>query len=484
MSLEVLEEKQRELRKYKLYQSPVIEASWPAGHSDILRHYRLVDTPGLRQELDDMVVASAEEYFSKADGVIWILPGDKIASAGDHTELRRLCQKYEKHPDNIIAVVNRMDIVRQSGQNPDEVLAEARRFYGDMFTEIVPISAKEARQAEDMLHQDGISDEQRREAEDLLEQSNLPALLRLLNRTLFADALDIQIRSKIRGCRDLLDHIRHETGEASRLLAGIGKQREAKIAAWDKDSSELLERLKQDLETFKETEAKRIQRETGYVEDRLWDMDADTRNEYILEEIICPESLERRLHEMVETHSRQLMDMYRRHLKEAPFREFPFLSDDDMTVSLSQRGVIGNANLSDDLSGQGEAQLALGGALAIGAAALLGPVGLIFAGLAATDFGKSVAKFLSRTFGSSMASKVERRFTDQMCDVNTKLEEEYKEYIQKAGEAISSLRESTYTELYGPSGQTQAIVGHLQTLDGLGHMPVTPLHVKDIIFSH
>ena len=44
-----------------------------------------------------------------------------------------------------------------------------------------------------------------------------------------------------------------------------------------------------------------------------------------------------------------------------------------MTVSLSQRGVIGNANLSDDLSGQGEAQLALGGVLAFGAAALLGP---------------------------------------------------------------------------------------------------------------
>ena len=82
-----------------------------------------------------------------------------------------------------------------------------------------------------------------------------------------------------------------------------------------------------------------------------------------------------------------------------------------------------------------------------------------------------------------MASKVERRFTDQMCDVNTKLEEEYEAYIQKAGEAIASLRESTYAELYGPSGQTQAITGHLQTLDGLGHMAVTPLHVKDI-FSH
>lgn len=482
--LEVLEEKQRELRKYGLYQSQVIEASWPVGHSDILSHYRLVDTPGLRQELDDMIVASAEEYFSKADGVIWILPGDKIASAGDHTELRRLCEKYEKHPDNIIAVVNRMDIVRQNGQDPDDVLAEARRFYGDLFTEIVPISAREARQAEDMLHQDGISKTERQEAEALLERSNLPALLRLLNRTLFADALDIQIRSKLRGCRDLLGHIRQEAGQASLLLAEVSGQREAKIAAWNKDSSEILDRLKQDLETFQDQEAKRIHREAGRVEDELWDMETDYRNEYILEQIICPELLERRLHELVEAHSRQLMDLYRRHLQKAPFKEFPSLKEDEMTVCLNQQGVIGRANLSDDLSGQGSAQLALGGALAIGAAALLGPVGLIFAGLAATDIGKSVAKFLSRTFGSSMADKIQRRFEDQMADVRKKLEREYQDYIEKSGGSIDSLRESTYAELYGPSDQTQTVMEHLQKLDGLGRLQVIPLRVQDIIFSH
>ena len=37
---------------------------------------------------------------------------------------------------------------------------------------------------------------------------------------------------------------------------------------------------------------------------------------------------------------------------------------------------------------------------AIGAAALFGPVGLIFAGFAVTDIGRSVAKWLSRTFGA------------------------------------------------------------------------------------
>lgn len=483
VSLEALEEKQRELRKYGLYQSPIIEASWPVSHSEILRNYRLVDTPGLRQELDDMVLASAEEYFSKADGVIWILPGDKIASAGDYMELRQLCQKYEKNPDNIIAVVNRMDIVRQSGQNPEDVLNEARRFYGDMFAEIIPISAREARQSEEILNQDEISEEERKEAEALLQQSNLPALLRLLNRTFFADALEIQIRSKIRGYCDLLNRICQESGKASNLLADVQKQREAKISAWEKDTSELLKRLKKDLETFKKKEAERIERETGRVEDELWDMKKDARNQYILQHIIQPESLERRLHELVDSHSSQLVEVYRRHLQAAPFREFPSLKDDEMTVSLSHHGIIGNANLSDDLSGQGGAQLALGGALAVGAAALLGPVGLIFAGLAATDFGKTVAKFLSRTFGSSIAVKVKNRFTEQMYDINEKMEEEYQSYIQKSGEAIDSLRESTYAELYGPSEQTQSIREHLQKLDSLSHLSVIPLHVKEVIFS-
>lgn len=483
VSLEALEEKQRELRKYGLYQSPIIEASWPIGHSEILQNYRLVDTPGLRQELDDMVLASAEEYFSKADGVIWILPGDKIASAGDYMELRQLCQKYEKNPDNIIAVVNRMDIVRQSGQNPEDVLNEARRFYGDMFAEIIPISAREARQAEEILNQDEISEEERKEAEALLQQSNLPTLLWLLNRTFFADALEIQIRSKIRGYRDLLNRICQESGKASNLLSDVQKQREAKISVWEKDTSELLKRLKKDLETFKKKEAKRIERETGRVEDELWDMKKDSRNQYILQHIIRPESLERRLHELIESHSSQLVEMYRRHLQAAPFREFPSLKDDEMTVSLSHHGVIGNANLSDDLSGQGGAQLALGGALAVGAAALLGPVGLIFAGLAATDFGKTVAKFLSRTFGSSMSVKVKNRFTEQMDDINQKMKDEYQSYIKKSGEAIDSVRESTYAELYGPSEQTQSIKDHLQKLDRLSHLSVIPLHVKEIIFS-
>lgn len=483
VSLEALEEKQRELRKYKLYQSPLIEVSWPLQNSDILNHYQLVDTPGLRQELDDILIASAESYFSKADGIIWILPGDKIASAGDHTELRELCKKYEKHPDNIIAVINRMDIVKASGQNTQDVLDEARRFYGDIFTEIVPISAKQARQSDELLKQPNCTTEDRKQGEALWQESNIPELLKLLNYTFFSNALDIQIRSKLRGCRDLLNNIHQESCNAIQLLSSVSKERDEKIAAWNNDCKDLQTILQQDFSTLTKQETERIRKKTAQMENALWDMSADYRNTYILNNIICPDVLEKRLNDLIAKQSKQLSHLSQQHIQRAPFKEFPILKKTELTTSLANQNILGDANLSDDISGQNEAQLALGGALAIGAAALLGPIGLLFAGFAATDWGRSIAKFLSRTFGSSMEEKVTSRFTNQMNAINKKLTEEYETYIQTCDKSISSLRESTYAELYGPAEQTPLLLNHLHALSALQKMDITELHIKDIIFS-
>lgn len=61
----------------------------------------------------------------------------------------------------------------------------------------------------------------------------------------------------------------------------------------------------------------------------------------------------------------------------APFREFPLLKNRQLNASASTGNAVNDAAISGDLSDEGTAQFCLGGALAIGAAALLGPVGLI-----------------------------------------------------------------------------------------------------------
>ena len=478
-----LEEKQQELKKYELYKSAVIEASWPVTDSPILEHYRLVDTPGLRQELDDMVYASANEYFSKADGVIWILPGDKINSSGDYNELKQLYAKYEKQPNNLVAVVNRIDLIRQAGKDVDEVVREAQKLYGSMIPDIIPISAKEAREAEAILKQPNVSQEEYDRGQKLLEQSNLKALFDLLNRTFLANSLQLQVQSKTRNCQELYANVRAASMTAIDVLKKMDDERLNKIKNWEKDKSDVLKRLQQDLKNFEQRESERVLQETGKVEDRLWDMDSELRNHYIMATIIRPSQIEKTLEALVQHHCSQLSTVAARHMSLAPFREFPLLKERQLKASASTRNAVDNAALSGDLSDEGTAQFCLGGALAIGAAALLGPVGLIFAGFAVTDIGRSVAKWLSRTFGDSMSVKVKKRLSSQLGTAIQKLSQEYEAYLKRADESIQKVREDTYAELYGPSEQKETIIKDLSQLKETSKLTIKPLLLKDILFS-
>lgn len=478
-----LEEKQQELKKYELYKSAVIEAAWPVQDSSILEHYRLVDTPGLRQELDDMVYASANEYFSKADGVIWILPGDKINSSGDYNELKELYAKYEKQPDNLVAVVNRIDLIRQAGKDVDEVVTEAKKLYGSMIPDIIPLSAKEAREAEILLKQPDLSQEDYERGQQLLEQSNLKALFDLLNRTFLANSLQLQVQSKTRNCQELYGDVRSASMEAIDVLKKMDGERVNKIQNWEKDKADVLQRLQQELKNFQKQEADRVSQETSKIEDRLWDMESGLRNSYIMDKIIRPGQIEKTLKLLVQHHCSQLSTIAARHMSLAPFREFPLLKNRQMNASASTGNAVNDAAISGDLSDEGTAQFCLGGALAIGAAALLGPVGLIFAGFAVTDIGRSVAKWLSRTFGDSMSVKVQKRLSSQLGTAVEKLSKEYEDYLNRADESIETLREDTYTELYGPSDQKEAIIKDLLQLGERSRLTIRPLLLKDILFS-
>ena len=87
--------------------------------------------------------------------------------------------------------------------------------------------------------------------------------------------------------------------------------------------------------------------ETGKVEDRLWDMDSELRNHYIMATIIRPSQIEKTLEALVQHHCSQLSTVAARHMSLAPFREFPLLKERQLKASAStrkcrgQRGFIG-----------------------------------------------------------------------------------------------------------------------------------------------
>lgn len=289
------------------------------------------------------------------------MPGDKINSSGDYNELKQLYAKYEKQPNNLVAVVNRIDLIRQAGKDVDEVVREAQKLYGSMIPDIIPISAKEAREAEAILKQPNVSQEEYDRGQKLLEQSNLKALFDLLNRTFLANSLQLQVQSKTRNCQELYANVRAASMTAIDVLKKMDDERLNKIKNWEKDKSDVLKRLQQDLKNFEQRESERVLQETGKVEDRLWDMDSELRNHYIMATIIRPSQIEKTLEALVQHHCSQLSTVAARHMSLAPFREFPLLKERQLKASASTRNAVDNAALSGDLSDEGTAQFCLGG---------------------------------------------------------------------------------------------------------------------------
>lgn len=481
-SIRALEQKQASLNKYKLYRSRITEAVWPVQNSAILKNYRLVDTPGLRQELDDMIISNAREYYTKADGVIWVLPADKISGAGDRSEIDALLQDYGKRTDNLIVVINHIDKAIANGQTEAGILQEARRLYGDVSQEIILCSAKQAREAQGLLAGAEPGSPEERAGLELLHKSHLPDLQEHLNRTLFADAQRIQIESKVRSGSILFQDIVSLAGKAADLLQSVHVEERKKKERWEQESEALAAALTEELKSFSEREVACIYQAVSQEENQLWEMDGDSRNAYIMGKFVCPQRIESDLRALVDRQSQRLVELKAYHMQTAPFSEYPDLQQAENRQFMAEQELLGDTGIHGDLTDQGGAQMMMGGALAFGAAALLGPVGLVFAGIAVTDLGKSVAKWLSRTFGSSIATKVQERIAGQLSETNRKVGAEYKEFLGEAGLKIAALREDTYAELYGPSDRSGMFIVELEKMERTAYL-VEPLSIEAVIFG-
>jgi len=157
---------QREL----CYFSPVVEVIWPASKGPLMENFKIVDTPGLAQNLlADDVRSSLLDYYNKADGVIWILNANVIDEKASLEALKDL--GYDVLGKNIICVINRIDLIRkvQGEDGVSRVIEKAMALYGDAFQSIIPMSALQALE--------GI----RRSDEELMRESGMPALLTAIN---------------------------------------------------------------------------------------------------------------------------------------------------------------------------------------------------------------------------------------------------------------------------------------------------------------
>lgn len=481
-SLEEQEQMQAKLIKYDLYTSSITEVVWPVSHSEVLKDYRMVDTPGLKQELNsDVILSSAKDYYGKADGVIWLLPCDKISGASDYKEIQELLGHYGSSTNNMVAVINKFDIALNKGLG-DEILREARKQYGNIFQTFIPVSAKYACDALKVLKNPAASPNERKEAEKLYELSGIPQLIKHLRRVFYANALELQLASKETAIENVYGEIRALVDQLrNTLVASKGKYDKLK-SMWEQELKDALYQGKNRLTRLKEKECSRIYYAVNAEEDRLWDMEDAERNNYIKTYLIRPSHVEQILKDTINESAKNLGDLQKEYAKKSAFAEFP-----DLPVSaLVRYDGAGNRienNSLDNITDDGDAQALVGGALAIGAAALLGPVGLLFAGFAATDMGKSFAKFLSRTFGKSIAQKTKERFSEQMDKVIADIDVQYNKLGKDATQTIEKIRVNTYANLYGSVYHHSSILKGLENISTQTKAELKSLELQDILFK-
>lgn len=192
------EEIKKSLSEELIYKSNISEVRWPVKSNWILERCLLVDTPGLNQELNSLEqLGDANNYYHKADGVIWILNGQTIAAQTPNILLEELNSSLKNVGgirDNIIGVVNRADLVRKNGgqEAVEKVHNDAVKHFGDKFTDIIDVSAKQA--------YEGIKNKDKSQ----LEESGILELQNAIRNIFLSKANTIKSNAKIQGNNKLI----------------------------------------------------------------------------------------------------------------------------------------------------------------------------------------------------------------------------------------------------------------------------------------
>ena len=126
------------------YKFKIKEIRWAVKDSEFLKNFQLVDTPGMDQDLDKTLAATAKAYYEAADGIIWLLPADKISDLDTAEQIEKISTFYGKRMEKTIALINKMDEIknRAGDKGVKDIIEDAQKRYGDKFYEIIPFSAK------------------------------------------------------------------------------------------------------------------------------------------------------------------------------------------------------------------------------------------------------------------------------------------------------------------------------------------------------
>ncbi|MGL5327659.1 MAG: GTPase, partial [Peptostreptococcaceae bacterium] len=209
VSIKELKKYKTELEQRELYNSNIEQIKYYIDCGNVLNDFIIVDTPGLNQTLLKNTMNRMKEYYTKSDGIIWLIDAQNLVSNENNKLIEEINKIDNIHSTNkkIIAVVNKIDIISKYNKtNIEKVKMKANNLFKDKFCDIVYISAKQAL--------DGIFNCDY----DLIEKSNIDELYSSIEKN-FTKVCEInQIESKYKNLYIMKDDILYKIYEYKREL--------------------------------------------------------------------------------------------------------------------------------------------------------------------------------------------------------------------------------------------------------------------------
>ena len=103
---------------------------------DILKEISIIDSPGLNDVAEKHSEAT-ERFVNKADTVLWMFSTVQLGTREEMAAMDKLTPRLKP-----IAVVNKMDLIDEEEDDPQEILANAKKMLQDRVQAVVGISAK------------------------------------------------------------------------------------------------------------------------------------------------------------------------------------------------------------------------------------------------------------------------------------------------------------------------------------------------------
>jgi len=301
-SFEEKEEIRAAMEKYMLYRSPITEIRWPQNsEGTLLDKFRLVDTPGISQDLLGEVKTSINEFYHKADGVIWLFDATTISAQSSRKVLDDLNMWLEEvggSGENIIAVLSSSDKVRNNGGQTEveRVRKEAEKLFGDIFNRVIPVSAREAL--------DGILNNDK----SIYKKSNIEELKKAINNQFYINSQELRLESKKRGLNLIINELQSSIEEyldiTEKNIVKLSSLKENYPRQHQETRSEIYTMIDRKLRTYEEKVQHNIENMTERV---FYIEDDNSRKAFIQGEIFDEKALKRDLNSLQNQINRTLM---------------------------------------------------------------------------------------------------------------------------------------------------------------------------------